>query len=146
MLKLAKDQPSWTIQAQPSLGTGPFHWCNRKLSSRELCRLQAFPERMNLDCSHADVQKLLGNAVPSLLAEVLARAIRAQLLDRPLAKAKLHLLPPVRNPVPSPESLASLPRKYRKYIGDHPDHPGKGLGAGARRRAVDVPTTIYAEE
>ena len=149
MLKLAKNQPSWTIQAQPSLGTGPFHWCNRKLSSRELCRLQAFPERMEFDCSHADVQKLLGNAVPSLLAEVLARAIRAQLLDRPLANAKLHLLPPVRNPVPSPELLTSLPRKYQKYIGNHPDHPGEGLGAGARRRAVDVPTdhkTVYVED
>lgn len=38
LLKLAKDKPSWTIQAQPGSATGPFHWDNRKLSSRELCR------------------------------------------------------------------------------------------------------------
>ena len=148
LLKLAKDQPSWTIQAQPSLGTGPFHWYNRKLSAQELCRLQTFPEGLQFDCSHADVQKLLGNAVPSLLAEVLARAIKAQLLDYSSANKKLRLLPPVRGPIPVPEMVAPLPRKYQKYIGDHSDHPGEGLGAGARRRAQDERKdheTVYAE-
>jgi DNA (cytosine-5)-methyltransferase 1 len=133
LLKLAKDQPSWTIQAQPSLGTGPFHWANRKLSTQELCRFQTLPESLVFDCAHADVQRLLGNAVPSLLAEVLARAIKAQLLDHGPPKRKPGLLPPVRRPVPAPETLLRLPRKYRIYIGDHPDHPGKGLGAGALR-------------
>lgn len=32
LLKLAKDQPCWTIQAQPGSAIGPFHWNNRKLS------------------------------------------------------------------------------------------------------------------
>src|SRR5262249_44394676 len=44
LLKLAKNRPSWTIQAQPGSAIGPFHWCDRKLSSRELCRLQTFPD------------------------------------------------------------------------------------------------------
>jgi DNA (cytosine-5)-methyltransferase 1 len=135
LLKLAKDQPSWTIQAQPSRGTGPFHWANRKLSAQELCRFQTLPDGLIFDCSHADVQRLLGNAVPSLLAEVLARAIREQLFDHAPPKGKPRLLPPVRRPVPVPETLLRLPRKYRIYIGDHPDHPGKGLGAGALCRA-----------
>jgi DNA (cytosine-5)-methyltransferase 1 len=135
LLKLAKDQPSWTIQAQPGLGTGPFHWTSRKLSAHELCRIQTLPDGLVFDCSHGDVQRLLGNAVPSLLAEVLARAIKAQLLDHGSPKQKLHLLPPVRRPVPAPETLLGLPSKYRIYIGDHPDHPGAGLGAGARRWA-----------
>ena len=135
LLKLAKDQPSWTIQAHPSLDTGPFHWTNRKLSAREFCRIQTLPDGLVFDCSHGDVQRLLGNAVPSLLAEVLARAIEAQLLDHGPPKQKLHLLPPVRRPVPAPEPLLELPSKYRIYIGDHPDHPGPGLGAGARRWA-----------
>ncbi|HEY0629898.1 MAG TPA: DNA (cytosine-5-)-methyltransferase, partial [Sphingomicrobium sp.] len=39
LLKLAKDRPSWTVQAQPGSATGPFHWASRKLSSRELARL-----------------------------------------------------------------------------------------------------------
>ena len=44
LLKLAKDKPSWTIQAQPGPAIGPFHWKNRRLSMRELCRLQTFPD------------------------------------------------------------------------------------------------------
>ena len=32
LLKLAKDRPSWTIQAQPGPAIGPFHWENRMLS------------------------------------------------------------------------------------------------------------------
>ena len=43
LLKLAKNRPSWTIQAQPGSATGPFHWTNRKLSIRELARLHDFP-------------------------------------------------------------------------------------------------------
>ncbi len=80
------------------------------------------------------MQKLLGNAVPSLLAEVLARAIRMQLLDNPAEDSQPQLLPPVRAAVPPPEPVTALPGKYRRYIGDHDDHPGESLGAGARRR------------
>ena len=40
LLKLAKDRPSWTIQAQPGSSIGPFHWKNRRLSTREMMRLQ----------------------------------------------------------------------------------------------------------
>ena len=39
LLKLAKNRPSWTIQAQPGPAIGPFHWKSRRLSVRELCRL-----------------------------------------------------------------------------------------------------------
>jgi DNA (cytosine-5)-methyltransferase 1 len=35
LLKLAKDQPSWTLTAQPGPATGPFHWKNRRLSARD---------------------------------------------------------------------------------------------------------------
>jgi DNA (cytosine-5)-methyltransferase 1 len=44
LLKLAKALPSWTLQAQPGPATGPFHWYNRQLSIREMCRLQTFPD------------------------------------------------------------------------------------------------------
>lgn len=135
LLKLKKDQPSWTIQAQPGPAIGPFHWSNRKLSATELCRLQTFPDGLQLDCSRGEVQRLLGNAVPSLLAEMLARQIRRQLLDAPAANARLRLLPPRRSPVPPPASTADVREKFRQYIGDHEDHPGEGRGARARNRA-----------
>jgi DNA (cytosine-5)-methyltransferase 1 len=81
LLKLAKDRPSWTIQAQPGPATGPFHWTNRRLSAQELCRLQTFPDDLQFDCSRNEVQRMLGNAVPSLLAEVIAREIRGGSLN-----------------------------------------------------------------
>ena len=134
LLKLAKDQPSWTIQAQPGSAIGPFHWSNRKLTAHEMCRLQTFPDGLNFDCGRSDVQKLLGNAVPSLLAEVLAREIRHQLLGD-----ERHLGPPqlilgTRSPVPAPEPVASVPARYHDLIGAHPDHPGERRLSRRRHR------------
>ena len=127
LLKLAKSQPSWTIQAQPGSAIGPFHWRNRKLTSREMCRLQTFPDDVTFDCGRTDVQKMLGNAVPSLLAEVLAQEIRRQFFGdgRNPGALKLKLIPPVRSPVPDPEPIAPVSPRYQDLIGDHPDHPGK---------------------
>ena len=43
LLKLAKDRPSWTIQAQPGPAIGPFHWKSRRLSMREPSDSRRFP-------------------------------------------------------------------------------------------------------
>jgi DNA (cytosine-5)-methyltransferase 1 len=131
LLKLAKSQPSWTIQAQPGSAIGPFHWSNRRLSAAELCRLQTFPDGLRFDCGRTDVQKLVGNAVPSLLAEVLAREIRAQLLEAPIT-TPLVLLPPDRGTPPPPEKVRVVSKKFHVLKGDHQDHPGTGLGVRAR--------------
>jgi DNA (cytosine-5)-methyltransferase 1 len=137
LLKLAKNRPSWTIQAQPGSAIGPFHWQNRRLSAPEMCRLQTFPDGLRFDCGRGDVQKMLGNAVPSLVAEVLARAIRRQLLHGRQQSSRLKLLPPRREAVPRPERVRSVPAKYRTLIGNHPDHPGEGKGSSAKRRQAD---------
>lgn len=134
LLKLAKDRPSWTIQAQPGSATGPFHWASRKLSVRELMRLQTFPEGLTIDATRSEAQRMLGNAVPSLLAEVLARAIAVQLLGRPPIKGEPSLLPPVRGNMPKPEPVKRVSRPYLALVDDHEDHPGTGLGRRARLR------------
>ncbi len=134
LLKLAKNQPSWTIQAQPGSAIGPFHWSNRRLSTRELCRLQTFPDGLRFNCGRTDVQRLVGNAVPSLLAEVLAREIRSQLLDQPV-DGPLKLLPPDRGEPPSPGKIKPVPTKFHSLAGDHAPHPGTGLGVRARQLA-----------
>lgn len=136
LLKLAKDRPAWTIQAQPGPAIGPFHWNNRRLSVRELCRLQTFPDKLRFDCTRNDAQRLLGNAVPSLLAEILGREIRRQLLGHVKPNLRLALLPADRGPPPLPEPVRPLPAKFRELIGQHADHPGEGLGRGAMRRSV----------
>jgi DNA (cytosine-5)-methyltransferase 1 len=132
LLKLAKDRPSWTIQAQPGPAVGPFHWKNRRLSMRELCRLQTFPDDVTIVGTLGSIQKQLGNAVPSLLAEVLGVEIRRQLHKDRIARSPLKLLPPYRGVVPKPERVQQVPPEYRTLIGRHSAHPGTGKGFRAR--------------
>ncbi len=134
LLKLSKRLPSWTVQAQPGSAIGPFHWKNRKLSFAEMARIQTFPDGLSIDSGRTETQRMLGNAVPSLMAEILAREIRRQLLDAP-ALGKLSLMPPRRRGVPPPEPLAPIPERYRSMIGEHEAHKGTGKGPAALERA-----------
>ncbi|MCL4756031.1 MAG: DNA cytosine methyltransferase [Myxococcales bacterium] len=138
LLKLSKARPSWTLQAQPGPAVGPFHWQNRRLSMRELCRLQTFPDDVSICGGRTSVQRQVGNAVPSLMAEVLGRAIRAQLLGMAPRRGPLRLLPPDRGAPPPPEPVASVPRKFRPLVGDHEAHPGTGKGYGALARGREA--------
>lgn len=133
LLKLAKARPSWTLQAQPGPAAGPFHWENRRLSPREMCRLQTMPDDVKVQGSLLSAQRQIGNAVPSLLGEVLGRAIRTQLLDSP-AKGSPKRMPTRAETIPPPEKPASVPRKYLEREGKHSAHPGTGQGHGARAR------------
>jgi DNA (cytosine-5)-methyltransferase 1 len=137
LLKLSKRLPSWTIQAQPGPAVGPFHWENRRLSSRELCRLQTFPDDVQVYGTRMSVQRQIGNAVPSLLAEVLAREIKTQLLGYRRMREPLRLLPPDRSPAPPPERLRSVPAEYRKLAGRHQAHPGTGKGPRSVQQRAD---------
>lgn len=145
LLKLAKDQPSWTIQAQPGPATGPFHWSNRRLTMREMARLQTFPDDVQIVGTIADAQKQLGNAVPSLLAEVLARAIATQLLGQPRYLHPLALaVQPAPAAAPPPATPNKLPRQFLELRGEHEAHPGTGKGTraiAARSRSRAAPAT-----
>lgn len=136
LLKLAKARPSWTIQAQPGPAVGPFHWDNRRLSARELCRIQTFPDDVVIHGRRTSVQRQVGNAVPSLLGEVMGRAIRTQLLGQTATKSALKLLPPLRTPIPPPAKPAAVPLKFRAMEGKHTAHPGTGKGTRASARAA----------
>jgi len=119
LLKLAKDQPSWTIQAQPGPAVGPFHWHSRLLSIREMCRLQTFPDEMRIVGSRRSAQRQIGNAVPSLLGEVLGRAIREQLLGEPV-DGPLRLLPANRGAPPPPEPVGEVPQHIVEALSPSP--------------------------
>lgn len=137
LLKLAKARPSWTIQAQPGPSTGPFHWESRRLSMRELCRLQTFPDDVEVIGSYRSVHRQVGNAVPSLLAEVLGRAIRTSIFGERPAGSPLRLLPPDRSPAPAPNRTRPVPHRYRRLAGKHAAHPGTGRGYRARAWSGD---------
>ncbi|WP_051167232.1 DNA cytosine methyltransferase [Actinoplanes sp. N902-109] len=77
LLKLDPNKPSPTIQAQPGPYIGPFHWENRRLRVAEMKRLFTFPDEFELVGRRSSIQAQLGNSVPPLLAEMVARALPA---------------------------------------------------------------------
>ncbi|MDI1480383.1 DNA cytosine methyltransferase [Polyangium sp. y55x31] len=134
LLKLAKDRPSWTIQAEPGPATGPFHWRSRLLSVRELCRLQTFPDDYVIEGDRRSAQRQLGNAVPCALAELLGLEIQRQILGSADVRMELQLLPARRASCPPPQRRGRVPKEYLALRGKHRPHPGTGLGPGALRR------------
>ena len=78
LLKLSPKEPSWTIQASFSNNMGPFHWRNRYLRINEIKRIQSFPDRYKLTGDFKDQWRLIGNAVPPLLAKVISKEIKNQ--------------------------------------------------------------------
>jgi DNA (cytosine-5)-methyltransferase 1 len=123
LLKLAKDRPAWTIPAQPGPAIGPFHWDNRRLSVKELAALQTFPSNYRFVGSRISVQRQIGNAVPSLLSEVIGRAIRRQLLGSSCSQECTLTVLRRAGRIPPPERVLEVPHKYLKHVGVHPPHP-----------------------
>ena len=144
LLKLAKVRPAWTLPANPSQNTGPFHWKNRLLSAHEMARLQSFPDHWQIAGNRSQQVRQLGNAVPPLLVEVVAREISRQLLGSKL-KAKYPTLVIGTSPKqPKTERAQRVDGRYLAYRGEHLAHPGHGLGPGALRRASEVDALFEA--
>lgn len=131
LLKLAKDKPSWTLQAHPGPSTGPFHWENRPLTIPEMLKLQSFPSTWKVEGGFRYQVRQVGDATPPLLAEVIGRAIGEQFFG-------LHYeLPPRhhiarRRTVPQRDRVRVVPARYLPMEGQHLDHPGSGRGPRPR--------------
>jgi DNA (cytosine-5)-methyltransferase 1 len=74
--RLHPDRPSYTVNTyfrRPNVGSN-FHYAqDRLITAREAMRLQALPDSMSLVYKRQDERNaLIGNAVPSLLAEGVA--------------------------------------------------------------------------
>ncbi len=104
-----------------------------------MSRLQTFPDGLEFDCGRTHVQELLGNAVPPLLAEVLAevlaREIRNQLFNGATDPRPLKLIPPVGSQTPPRETVGPVPVQYRQLVVEHADRP-----ATSKRQPQGVPT------
>lgn len=81
LLKIDREKPSLTIQAYPGNNTGPFHWKNRRLDIKEIARLQTFPDWFNFPVSYMKAHKLIGNAVPCVLAYKIGLKIKEALTN-----------------------------------------------------------------
>lgn len=134
LLKLSKRLPSWTIQAQPGPATGPFHWKNRRLSAHEMGRLQSFPDDLDYGALRlSDAQRLIGNAVPSLLAETIAREM-SFMLGRKLDTSR-QLLRAASLAPPAQERTKRVPAAFLSLAStDHAEHPGERRGRRASVR------------
>lgn len=143
LLKLAKNQPAWTISAQPGPSTGPFHWDNRPLTVRELLRLQTFPHDWVVCGSTREQVRQIGNATPPLLAEAFGRAIREQIFRLEVSGTLRLAVPRTKVRPPMEAALVSVPKEFRKLVGIWPDHPGAGMGPSpvSTARATNGETT-----
>lgn len=86
--KLRWDAPSWTVTAHLSRDcyTHIHPSQARTISVREAARLQSFPDCFYFAGAMGAKFQLIGNAVPPLLAERIATAIRQQVFERPKAR------------------------------------------------------------
>jgi DNA (cytosine-5)-methyltransferase 1 len=135
LLKLAKHQPAWTLQADPGPATGPFHWDNRLLSIAEMKRLQTIPDGYEVTGDYRVARRQIGNAVPPAMAEAVARRVRAILLEEEYSPfLTLSTLPRPGRFVVRPSQPASVPETYWHLRGEYTDHPGPGAGPAARER------------
>lgn len=141
LLKLAKNRSSWTIQAQAGSATGPFHWRSRRLTVREMARLQCFPDSWMIEGGTTSARRQIGNAVPPPVGELLGLQIRRQLLgERPRRRAPLT--PRLRDDCPAPEPIAAVPARYLALRGTQEEHPGPGQGPGALAISAEAATLV----
>jgi DNA (cytosine-5)-methyltransferase 1 len=135
LLKLAKDRPSWTLSARPPQNAGPFHWENRRLTWKEMLRLQSFPKGWKVAGVYEDRVRQIGNATPPLVAEVIGRAIGEQVFGIAHSGPAALSIPRHRR-LPSPSRVRAVPREFLSGEHDTRPHPGPGLGPGAIRDAA----------
>ncbi|WP_419838409.1 DNA cytosine methyltransferase [Candidatus Poriferisodalis sp.] len=130
--KLHPQQPSPTIASTIGPANGPFHWANRPLSVWEMKRLQSLPSDWAIEGNTYAQVRQVGNATPPLLAEIMGRAL-ARHLDGAVPTNMLRLqLPRAATACQLPPLPRRLPPKYSPLVGDHPDHPGAGMGPKPR--------------
>lgn len=145
LLKLDPNRPSWTLTASPGPCVGPFHWEGRRLASNEQLALQSFPTGYSLHGQYRDAVRQIGNAVPPLLGEVIARELLFTLRGiRRRGKPKTSV-PKATEPLPALKLPAVPARLIEKYRKDVSPHPGEGAGPGAQSRGSDTLRTQASE-
>ena len=77
--RLHADRPSTTIRAEHH-GNIQWHYTlDRRLSLREAARLQSFPDAFRFHGGMRETERMIGNAVPPVLAWHIAKAVREYL-------------------------------------------------------------------
>ncbi len=80
---LKADRPGYTIRAEAH---GNTHWhyaLPRRMTNREAARIQSFPDEFIFDAMLRETERMIGNAVPPVLAWYVARAVAESLGGQP---------------------------------------------------------------
>lgn len=103
--RLHRDKPSLTMV--PGNNAFPVHpTLDRSLTPREAARIQTFPDDYVFAGDRRGQCKLVGDAVPPLLAAVLAKSVWAEILPLSGAAARLTSLARARSPHPTNMGVA----------------------------------------
>ena len=79
------DEPCSTISTNFSMISGCRNvhpTSTRSLTIREATRAQSFPDEFVFEGKWGDIRKAIGNAVPPLLAQIIAKAIKDQYFNK----------------------------------------------------------------
>ena len=68
-------EPVRTVVAKLGKYSGPFHWKNRRFTIEEMKRLQSFPDDYTIIGTDSEIKQQIGNSVPPIFAEYLARSV-----------------------------------------------------------------------
>ena len=71
----------------------------RTISVREAARIQSFPDSFHFSGSMGDKFRLIGNAVPPLMAEAIAKALKMQVFGRRIGAKHRRIVPKYRGPM-----------------------------------------------
>jgi DNA (cytosine-5)-methyltransferase 1 len=139
--RLAPNLPAYTITTQfNNVTTGCFThpYYDRALTPREAARLQTFPDTYEFSGNLSSVCRQIGNAVPPLLAHVLASAIAEAVLGKEQAEA-MHPRPrpiqPATN-LPAPPPSDGQTRKRMTRQGRRDTKPEILLRKGLTKRGL----------
>lgn len=83
---LKADRPGYTIRAEAH---GNTHWhysLPRRMTNREAARIQSFPDDFIFDAMLRETERMIGNAVPPVLAWHIARAVAESLRGQPILR------------------------------------------------------------
>lgn len=100
---------------------------------QEMAAIQTFPKRFIIDAPRTEIQRQIGNAVPSLMGEILAREIAQQIFEKKIIGAPTLTVPKC-NDIPKLEPVMPVPEKYMHLVGEHEAHPGTGKGRSYRTK------------
>ncbi len=82
--RLKADRPATTIRAEHH-GNVQWHYkLDRRISLREAARLQSFPDCFAFVCAMRQTERQIGNAVPPVLAWLIAKVVREHLDPDPI--------------------------------------------------------------